>query len=130
MAEADDPRLLVCHEYWTLLFSRDEYRTVCQSVDESVIYEGPPYMIPFKAVEDLAASGRSWCSFVLSGARQEINPVPLQDEYLTIDFSWFSSRHASSPAGNNRASALVNGNPLFGAIFVREDSVVIDIGDC
>ncbi|KAH8789543.1 hypothetical protein F5882DRAFT_493962 [Hyaloscypha sp. PMI_1271] len=127
MEEADDPRLLVCHECWTLLFSRDEYRTVCQSVDESVIYEGPSYMIPIKAVEDSAASGCSWCSFVLSGARRETNPVPLQGEYLTIEFSSFLSRHMSTPAGINCATAIVNYNVLSGTIFVREDSVARDI---
>ena len=88
------------------------------------MYEGPPYMIPFQVVEESATSGCSWCSFVLSAARQKISPVPLQDEYLTVSFSSFNSRDKSTPVGNNRANALVNGQPLFGTIFVEEDSVV------
>ncbi|KAL2069187.1 hypothetical protein VTL71DRAFT_15525 [Oculimacula yallundae] len=127
MEENADPTSLVCDECWDSLFSRDEYRAICQSVDERAIYAGHPYTIPFQASEDLTVPACSWCNFILSKARRNIKPVPLQGEPLTIDFSSFTPRRTSSPAGKNTATAFVNGNPLFGNIFVKEDSVARDV---
>lgn len=89
MEQPGDPSLLVYDSCWDILFSRDEYRTTRQAIEETA-YNGPTYTIDLDTLNDLAASGYAWCSFILSGVRQNAELRPPKKGQLAMEFSSFT----------------------------------------